>query len=223
MFSFFIFGALPTAIFASWIVAYFVWEPHIKECNSVIYDEGLYESKYPFLDEKIVHEDNDEIKDVMVIEETPQGYCALRYNLEEKVYEVWADADIQYRYLETVARHFVQKFRCENFFINRFEELTEKIKARRKTMMASLEREEEKEEEEEEEKVEEKAKDPNSVFAVLEKAKVQKENPQSLIISERANKYIKKGRLNDMKFFENYKPSSPRLTFSDFVKSLGNN
>ena len=211
MISFFIFGIIPTAIFGSWVVAYFIWEPYVQECLGVVMEEPPYEIKYPFLDEMIIHDNLEWIADAMVIEETPQGYCALQYNPEMESFEIWADADIQYRYLETLARHFVQKFHCEKFFINRFEELTKKIRtkeAEKKEKMAKTAAADTADAADAEEEA--------SVFAVLKKSKQRIDH--TLIISEKANRYIKKGRFSETNFFNIEKSASPIFTFGDFLK-----
>ena len=251
MISFFIFGIIPTAIFGGWVVAYFIWEPYVQECLGIVMEELPYEIKYPFLDERIIHDNLEWIADAVVIEETPQGYCALQYNPETEVFEIWADADVQYRYLETLARHFVQKFRCEKFFINRFEELTKKIRAKEAKRKADAEgaavakdaaggegakgSEGEKgaavakeaaggegakgSEGEKGAKGSEGEKGAESVFAVLEKSKKQRID-HTLIISEKANRYIKKGRFSEMNFFNIEKAASPIFTFGDFLKVM---
>ena len=52
----------------------------------------------------------------------------MRYHKEDEGFEYWADKDIDYKYLETVARKYVTVFSCRDLYIDRFGLLKEKVK-----------------------------------------------------------------------------------------------
>ena len=126
--SFFIllFG-FPTAFIAgTWIVAKCIWMPFTNKCIEQIkkLPPLPYEYKYPFIHDAIIQDNSGTILEhTMVLEHTPQGWVLLRYNEDQRAFDYWCDADVQYRYLETVARKYVQSFRCEHLYIHRYEEL----------------------------------------------------------------------------------------------------
>ena len=63
----------------------------------------------------------------LVLEKTPQGFVQMRYNQDEEGFEYWADANIDYKYLDTVARKYTHLFNCRGVYINRFEMLKQKL------------------------------------------------------------------------------------------------
>ena len=52
----------------------------------------------------------------------------MRYHKKDEGFEYWADKDIDYKYLETVARKYVTVFSCRDLYIDRFSLLKEKVK-----------------------------------------------------------------------------------------------
>ena len=121
----------------------------------------------------------------------------MAYNDKIKSFEYWADENIQYRYLETVARKYVQCFRCEQLYVNRYEELCKKWKQIQ-------------EEKANEEKKEKKNTD---VFAILKSAK-----KQTPFISDKANIFIKRGRIKECTYFKAPKTSTNKFNFCDWKK-----
>ena len=188
---------------SSWIVAKFIWEPMVKK--SIEQTKSLpplpYEQRYPFIyDETIQDNSGNILVSAMVLEHTPQGCVLLQYNEDQRAFDYWADAEVQYKYLETVCRKFVQSFRCEHLYINRYEELNKNWKLMK----------EEAEKAEKEEK--EGKKEVDSVFATLKAANPPSKKRRRVPTCNKANKYIKRGRLNECDYFKS--PLSEKNSFS---------
>ena len=68
------------------------------------------------------------LEGTLVVDETPQGLVILTYDPKQNEFNYWSDRNIQYRFLEALARKYVQSFRCEHFFIDRIAELRKEYK-----------------------------------------------------------------------------------------------
>lgn len=176
--------------------AYKLFKDQMKEAKKNI----PYEYKYPVvpdLDNKV------KISNI-ILEKTPAGYVAMRYNEDEEGFEYWTDHIISYKYLETVARKYVNTFFCTKVYIDRSQCLKEKIMKLTKDIQDNIAAKKELESEENGSEDEEEDED---VFADLKKynknIKTKKEEREKLTrddyVCDVANKYIKKGQLADNK------------------------
>ncbi len=203
-------GFLPVlACFPCWIVAKFIYEPYVKQLQEegkYIVDEPVpFQYQYP-IDKAGNNKDKDsEFKNCVVISNTPKGVVYMRYHKKDEGFEYWADKDIDYKYLETVARKYVTVFSCRDLYIDRFSLLKEKVK----NIKEQIEENKKKAEEEEKNKKEEKEEETDDVFASLKtynqssKDKVEKEKTQLTrndIVCDQANKYLKRGKLKEADF-----------------------
>lgn len=213
-------GMLPFLIFIpTWLVAKFVWEPMEKD-RKIAYNlykqkekefrnrEPPYAEKYPI---------NSDLKHVkpsennIILENTPQGYLALRYNNDEEGFEYWSDKNISYINLETVARKYVNTFSCPDIYIDRQEHLKEKIKKLTDEINENLKAKAELEKNKDEEPDQENTDKSTSVFATLKtynsNIKTKSEEREKLnrddYVCDIANKYIKKGKMSDSKSWLN--------------------
>ncbi len=66
-------------------------------------------------------EKEENITKKQVEENTPDGIVVLKYEDDSFIY--WADKQITYKYLETVARKYVILYDCKDLYINIFKEL----------------------------------------------------------------------------------------------------
>ena len=57
------------------------------------------------------------LKDSYIIENTPIGNVAMRFNNEKQSFEYYSDKNIPYRFLETVARKYVTTFHCKPLYV----------------------------------------------------------------------------------------------------------
>ena len=209
---FMILGMLPFLIcLPTWVVAKFVWEPMELERRRVkkLFNERRkeyknretpYEMKYPLnsnttdVDPKISN---------IIVENTPIGYVAMRYNQAEAGFEYWTNKTISYSYLETVARRYVNIFNCTELYIDRKKHLKDKIQRLKQEIKENLEAKKKLEKEQEKSPSVEK----EDVFATLKKYNTaistktsEKEKlTRDDFVCDEANKYIRKGKFTDCK------------------------
>jgi hypothetical protein len=205
--SFFILLSLvPTAlVLAMLCVAKCVWKPMVDRGNQFRLPLLPYEFKYPFkTDTPITDMSGAVLEGTMVVDETPQGLVILTFNPNINEFHYWSDSDIQYRYLEAIARKYVQSFRCEHLYIDRLEELRkEHVRMTKKTQ---------------EEPAEIKKQLDKNIFATLKVAGTNTARQQkNVIVAKRANKYIKRGRFEECPLFKCKKPSkTKKIGYNDF-------
>jgi len=132
---FILIGFIPVVLCVPcWLVGKFVYEPMLKqnlqeqkEWNVYLEKNKRvipYEEKYPL---KNLSGGDVKIQNI-IIDETPNGNVAMRYNKEDSGFEYWSDKDISYIQLETVARKYVNSFGCTELYIDRKKLLNDKIK-----------------------------------------------------------------------------------------------
>ncbi len=200
--SFFILvGIVPPAILLStWIVALFIWSPAVKKYEKQEMDPVLYENLYPFHHDDIIMDNSGQVlSNTMIFENTPQGYVLFRFNKEENTFEYWSNGAILDKYLDAAARKYVQVFRCECFYVSPYDELTKKWKEKKMEKAA--------------EKAGEKVEKKGSVFAVFKK-----QTKKNVLVVEKANKYINRGRLSECDYFKIEKKKEKNFCFVDFKK-----
>jgi len=202
--SFFILLSLvPTAlILATWCVAVCVWKP--MQGKKWQLPPLPYEFKYPFTaDTPVTDTSGAVLEGTMVVDETPQGLVILTFNPNINEFHYWSDSDIQYRYLETLARKYVQSFRCEHLYIDRREELRKEYKLMKKAQ---------------EKPPEIKKQLDKNIFATLKVAGTNTARKQkNIIVAKKANKYIKRGRFEECSLFKCKKPSkTKKIGYNDF-------
>ena len=177
-------------------------------------EEVKYEDKYPLKDIKEdINLDKESIKtNRYVNENTPDGSVFLRWNSEKEGFEYWSNTNINYSYLETVARKYVKVFDCKSLYVDRNKELEDKEKERK-------ENEEMKKEDTKKEK-NENENEKDSVFANLKSNK--KNTKKNKILVTNSNKYIHMGKISELILLDksdkvNFKINEKKkMTFSDF-------
>ena len=190
-------------LFASIIVAKYIYLPWVRK-NELENIEPVvkYEDKFSLDDIKdTIVEPEDVSCNVYVSEHTPDGYVMMRYNNEEEGFEYWCDnPSIKYTYLEVVSRKYIDKLLCKNLYKDRMKK--------------------EKEPEEKEEEREENEEERDDVFV---KSKISKENnkkkEERKISNVEGNKYIRKGKINELKIFKiekKKKEPKKKMSFYDY-------
>lgn len=187
------------------LVGKFIHEPYVKKFNEDFdkYMEKMnkppsYEFTNP-LNEGETQSKKTKINNI-VIDSTPDGYVAMRYNEKEEGFEYWSDKNIAYKYLETVARKYVNSFECVGIYINRRKLLREKMQKLSKEVKKNIEDAKNIKDE-----VEDEVED--DVFANLKKYNISSKGTTQLkkkitkedFVADAANKYIKKGKFKDSK------------------------
>jgi hypothetical protein len=182
-----------TSIFLSSIfVVIFVFNPN-RWTDLLAEEKDInYEDKYPYED---ISDKNEKICEKnYVFAKTPDDIVVMKYNEKDETFWYWADSNIEYKNLETVARKYIKTFNCKNIYIDR------------KTTLENDKKEREKQEEITKKKIEEwktkQDEEEESVFAKLktpqEKRSVRKESSAP----SKANKYTRKGKLEEMSLFQ---------------------
>lgn len=199
-------GFLPVLFsFPCWIIAKYIFKPMMLEYESrfdelveLLHVPPLYEEKYPVKD--ISGNDVTKLHNI-VVEDTPQGNVAMRYNKDTEAFEYWSDKNINYKYLETVSRKYVNVFNCGSLYINRMKLLEEKVGKIKKEIDENLKK---KEEDKNESKNDENSKkDNDDVFANLKNYKkgttdnIKTKLTKDDVVCDTANKYIRKGKFNE--------------------------
>jgi len=185
----------------AWFTGYFLY-PELDDDD--IDEEIPYEKKYN-LDECKNDGNKDNIDRNILLESTPQGKICMKYSNEEEGFEYWSDKPIDYKYLETAARKYVNTFSYKDLYIDKEKMMKEKVDTlkdlidkNRKLKAEGIEYEEESEDAEED--------DENSVF--IKKKNEKKKKPLKMkiekddLVVEKANKYIKRGRFDDANWFK---------------------
>ena len=221
---FFLVSFIPfTILFSSWVVAKFVFLPHVemakneKEIEWPEEEEIVkYEEKYPIIEKNVKNEDLDTDK-CCVCESTPDGLVFMKYNKKNEIFDWWGDnKSVSYKYLETVARKYVNSFKCSNFYIDREEDLKQQIEKEKA--------EEERKKMEDEDKKEEEVDSDDDLFVKLkpnEKIKPKKKGEKAAI---NGNKYKYCGKITDFKLLKKIKnkKKKKKLDFSSWKSMLSN-
>lgn len=155
-------------------------------------DEEYFDSKYlkEYLEmssDKLSETKIDELKDRVVSEHSPNGLVILGYDNDKKSFYYYSDSkNVDYSYLEVIARKFVVTNNCKEILVNTKEEFF-------KAATDQLQKESLQEE------------STNNVFANLkttEKNKITidtnlKIKDKEIPVPENSNKYIYKGKIDD--------------------------
>ena len=195
--------------------------------NTYIIEEELQKSVYQNMKEN-------KIKNLInnyVIEATPLGNVALRYNSEKESFEYFSNNSMPYRYLEPVARKYVITFKCKPLFID----LEEELKHAQEKANEQKVNQEEANKEIAKKTVFAKLKDYNK-NATKDNSRPQHNNmpvpshlksllptaPEKLLLKEKANRYTWEGRYSDFnplkKIDRKIVDKKYSMTFADFKK-----
>ena len=195
-----------SALTSAWLVAKFVYEPHVRaaamEEDLSDYEseeeEELYEDKY-CLDFVKSSEDKKNHSNLMVQEATPDGSVFMKYNEDNESFDYWCDnKEIKYVYLEVVARKYCTMFTCPEIYIDRGKD---------------IQRQKQLEEADSDDELFAKLKKPQEVKKSVARKEVE-------IAAVRSNKYRRIGKINEMILVEEEKPKEEpkkKMTFSDWV------
>lgn len=200
---FFFMSFIPIAlIIPSWIVAKYIFLPHIIEVKNekdidwpYEEDEIAYENRYEII-ERNVKNDKLDTENSCVCESTPDGLVFMKYNKKNEYFDWWGDnKNVKYIYLETVSRKYVNVFECSSFYIDRNEDL-KKQKEQNKIL-----EEKEKEKEKENEEVD----SDDDLFVKLKPNEKVKPKNKEIKAAINGNNYKYKGKIKDFKMLKTYK------------------
>tara|TARA_Y100000389_G_scaffold151039_1_gene150716 strand:- start:1559 stop:2296 length:738 start_codon:yes stop_codon:yes gene_type:complete len=181
-----------------------------------------YENKYPIdtIDNNI---DTEFIpnKSNFICESTPNGTVFMRYDKDNNGFDYWCnDNQIEYKYLETVARKFIKFFNCKHLYVDREKDIQQqKLELELKDISDNVSNKNEIVNDDDDDD------DDDDVF-VKPKPIVnnnKKEKQDNIIIPRNSNKFIKKGKVNELTnnlLFPNGKivKEHKKFSFSDYKK-----
>jgi len=204
-------GFIPLLLcFPCWVVAKFIHEPYSRKTkleNNEL-EEVLFEKKFPIDEATDNNSDERDFDKNIVLLNTPDGLVYMKFSKENEGFEYWADNAIRYKYLETVARKYVTVFSCKNLYIDRFALLNEKLTALREQIKKNKEKIEVEKLRNEEEADLSENEEEDDVFASLKsynkkdttKVKTQDRILRDDVVCDKANKYMKRGKIKDAVF-----------------------
>ena len=209
-----------SALTSAWLVAKFVYEPHMRKAAleeelSDDEEEETYEDKY-CLDFVIKNDKEKNYNILMVEESTPDGSVFMKWNEENESFDYWCDnKEIKYVYLEVVARKYCTMFGCPEIYIDRGKDIQrQKELEKQAEEKANMEEEDKKEEEvDSDDELFAKLKKPEEVKKSVSKKKVE-------IAAVKANKYRRVGKISEMVLLQKVKlkeEPKKKMTFSDWV------
>ena len=224
---FFLISFIPfTILFSSWVVAKFVYLPHMKAVenekdiewpNEEEKEKKIpYENRYP-IDEEADNNKDKNMKNNSICESTPDGLIFMKYNKDNEGFDWWGDnKQTSYKYLETVSRKYVKVFKCSSLYIDR-----------EKDIKLQLEREKEKEEKakmEVEDKKEEVDSD-DDLFVKFKPKEQMKPKKKGTKVAIYSNKYKYCGKIKDFKLLQIPKKKTYKNKKMDFSswKTMFNN
>tara|TARA_B100001142_G_C14322247_1_gene650900 strand:+ start:1297 stop:2028 length:732 start_codon:yes stop_codon:yes gene_type:complete len=182
--------------------------------------EVPYENKYPIdtIDNNI---DTEFIptKSNFICEFTPNGTVFMRYDKDNDGFDYWCnDNQIEYKYLETVARKFIKFFNCKHLYFDREKDIQQqKLEIELKDLSENASSKNE--------IVNDDDDDDDDVFVkpkpIVNNKK--KEKQDNTIIPRNSNKFVKKGKVNELTnslLFPNGKivKENKKFSFSDYKK-----
>ena len=219
-----------SALTSAWLVAKFVYEPHMRKAaleedwsdeEEEEEEEELYEDKYN-LDFVKKNDEKKNHKKLMVQESTPDGVVFMKWNEENEGFDYWCDnKEIKYVYLEVVARKYCTIFGCPEIYIDRGKDIERQEELKKQA--------EEKANMEGEDKKEEEADSDDELFAKLKKPEevkksIAKKKTETAAI--RSNKYRRVGKISEMVLLQEVKSKEEpkkKMTFSDWVNFSSKN
>lgn len=224
-------GLLQLSLFCSGILIGHIMNSSILDVFKKPYVETVepppkYEELYPI--DKAIDTNDDVNNNSYITDATPEGLVIMRYDKNEEGFIYWADKNVKFSYLETVARKYVTHFNCSQYYIER-------------ECNKTVEEESEKEGGEDNEKVEsevnEKIENENNTKTEGDEKEEQKEvNPFATLKQYKNNqnkptkptkmltgcKFVKRGKIADFEFtqsshIEIEKPNQ-KMDFETFKK-----
>jgi len=223
-------GLLPFLLtLPCWLIAKYVFEPMITEYDS------KFEELVDLLHIPIPYHEKYNIKDIsgnsqtninnIIVDNTPDGNVSMRYNSDTEAFEYWSDKSVNYKYLETVSRKYVNAFGCGSLYIDRMKLLKNKVTKIEEEIKENLNKQKEQDEEKKSNNSDESNKKDDDVFANLKNYKTSKNEKMKTkltkndFVCDKANKYIKKGKFMD--YSEWIKPSKQDNEEQNTISSSG--
>jgi hypothetical protein len=178
----------------------------------VINYEDKYKNKYLLLEDKEFNKEQlDELKNNIILENTPLGNVIMFYDNRRETFTYYSDSTMPYRFLETVARKYVVLHNCKQIFVNMDDEIN---LAEKKLKEKKQKKTEEEEKRNKQKELNESVPIKRNVFAKLKsynkdnglkaagipsdkKTSSTEVNEENMILKENANRYSCEGKINN--------------------------
>jgi len=183
--------------------------------------EYEYIEEYDLLeDTKLTDDFISNLKQYTITEETPKGTVLMFYNDETKSFWYYFDgvtgvSSCPYKYLETVARAYILKYDCKQLLINYHQELINgKERLDRLKNMPILD-----------DSAPQNPMGNKSLYASFKSynrgLKTAKNTKKYYLITEKANRYSYKGKINDYNLVKYLTVSHKNIDFKAFKANMG--
>lgn len=184
-------GSLGISVSSYFLFKHFLnKEKKIEEKKEEPYENKYYD-KFDDLECSELEEDYvKSLKSNIIIEKTPKGNVLMYYDFEKESFIYYSDTkDINYLYLETIARKYAIQFNCKKIVVDIKKELEEAKKEKPK------------------EEINKKTSSKNELFASFKNYNRKgtggaKTVNKKFIIRENANRYSYRGKLNEYKYLQ---------------------
>ena len=222
------------------IVSVFVYRPMVekalKEPIDFDFPEEPYEYKYNL--KNVFHENDDVNPNSYVCETTPDGVVFMKYDNDEEGFVFWSNKQIQFKYLDTVARKYVKSFLCKKLYIPNnvydeeidvdYESETDDSDIEQDTNTDKSEVQNSNDESNDESSNDESTNDidnkedsDNDVFIKKSKPQDTRSSKYERVREEiKRNKFVRKGRISDLELMKKYEPeevvTKKKMTFDTF-------
>ncbi len=91
-----------------------------EQIKSIEKEMMLFDKLYPmYLTKKDIVENEMNIENKLVGEDTPDGYVTMTYDDFTKSFLYWSKKAITYKYLETLARKYVIFYECKELYVDK--------------------------------------------------------------------------------------------------------
>lgn len=104
-----------------------------QQLKSIEKEMMQFDKQYPmYLTKKDIIENETNIENKLVEEETPDGVVSMTYDEFTKSFLYWSKKAVAYKYLETVARKYVIFYECKDVYVDKHT--LEKVEEGKKTV-----------------------------------------------------------------------------------------
>ena len=188
--------------------------------------EDKYKIKKELIDDELSQEKLEGLINCFILENTPNGNALILYNHKTSSFIYYSDNSIPYKYLNTLARKYVNTYRCKQLYVNQEKDQKEPEKKEPET-----EKEPEKKEQDQKKQIFAKFKNYNKNTTNKQQSHQQQshqqqshQQPQQQPQQQEviANRYTYQGKIANFTFLK--KPDKKlvnkklSLTFSDYKK-----
>jgi hypothetical protein len=157
-----------------------------------------------------------------IYEKTPEGHVFMNWDQNENGFHYWSNNTISYKILEVVARKYVLTFNCVDLYIDKIFEVQQKYNKLKKEIAENIKKEIQIQNASKQKLNTNSNPDSktniNDIFLTSKTKKYLKtEIVKEDLVCEKANKYIKKGKINELNFTIKKNAKIKNISFKDWT------